>query len=84
MKNEGKTTRLLLGGLLAAALFGALPFLTGCQLSQNGQTLPSPWYLDNKIQFFPAGNEFQYQQEVDRMKKEQVDRELAQEGTWPR
>lgn len=84
MKNEGKSTRWLLGGLFAAALFGSLSFLTGCQLSQNGQTLPSPWYLDNKIQFFPAGNEFQYQEEVDRMKKEQVDRELAQEGTWQR
>lgn len=84
MKFEGKTVRWTLAGLFGAFLFGTLPFLTGCQLSQNGQTLPSPYYLDNKIQYFPSGNEFQYQQEVDRMKREQVDRDMANAGVWQR
>ncbi len=82
MKVTEKTRRWTITGLLAALLLGTLPFIVGCQLSQNGQTLPSPWYLDNKIQYFPSGNEFQYQQEVDRMKREEADRKLAQEGVW--
>jgi len=82
MRKEGKTVRWTMAGLLGALLVGTLPCLTGCQLSQNGQTLPSPYYLDNKIQYFPSGNEFQHQQEVDRMKREQNDRELNQTGLW--
>jgi hypothetical protein len=31
---------------------------TGCQVSQNGQTLPSPYYLQDDIQYFPSGPEF--------------------------
>ena len=53
-------------------------------MTQNGQTLPSPYYLDNQIQYFPAGNEFQFQGEVDRMKREQVNRQLSQEESLPR
>ena len=32
-------------------------------------TLPSPYYLDDDIQYHPSGAEFQYQQEVDHMNK---------------
>lgn len=31
---------------------------TGCQVSLNGQTLPSPYYLQDDVQYFPAGPEF--------------------------
>lgn len=31
---------------------------TGCQVSLNGQTLPSPYYLQDDIQYFPSGPEF--------------------------
>ena len=30
----------------------------GCQVDVGGQTLPSPHYLTDDIQFFPAGPEF--------------------------
>lgn len=30
---------------------------TGCQVSVAGQTLPSPYYLYDDIQYFPAGPE---------------------------
>ncbi len=47
-------TRLALAGLaLAAPLFS-----TGCQATVGGQTLPSAWYLDDDVQYFPAGPEF--------------------------
>ena len=84
MTIKDKTIRWTLAGLFAVLLFGTAPLFVGCQLSQNGQTLPSPYYLDNKIQYFPSGNEFQYQQEVDRMKREEADRNLQKEGIWQR
>ena len=30
---------------------------TGCQVHVAGQTLPSPYYLDDDVQYFPAGPE---------------------------
>jgi hypothetical protein len=31
---------------------------TGCQVVENGQTLPSPYYLHDDVQYFPPGPEF--------------------------
>jgi hypothetical protein len=39
--------------------------LTGCQSSVGGQTLPSPYYLDDDVQYYPAGREFKHQKEAD-------------------
>ena len=30
---------------------------TGCQVHTAGQTLPSPYYLTDDVQYFPAGPE---------------------------
>lgn len=49
---------LLLGGLLLA---GAA---SGCQSTVGGQTLPSPNYLRDDVQFFPAGPEFKLSNQV--------------------
>lgn len=32
--------------------------LTGCQVDVGGQTLPSPYYMSDDVQYFPAGPEF--------------------------
>ena len=40
------------------------PFLTGCQVSIGGQTLPSPYYLDDDIQYQPKGPEFKLSREA--------------------
>ena len=47
-----------LGTLLAVAVgsFGMLAS-TGCQVQTAGQTLPSPWYLYDDVQYFPASPE---------------------------
>ncbi len=45
------------GWLAAVAgmlVLGAL----GCQVDVGGQTLPSPYYTDDDVQYFPPGNEF--------------------------
>ena len=46
------TTRLVVLGLLLSA---GLASATGCQVSIAGQTLPSPYYLTDDVQYFPAG-----------------------------
>ncbi len=38
---------------------------SGCQVSENGQTIPSPSYLDSDyIQYFPPGPEFKLSREA--------------------
>lgn len=41
---------------------------TGCQVSLNGQTLPSPYYLQDDVQYFPAGPEFKLPREAAALK----------------
>ncbi|MEM6470388.1 MAG: hypothetical protein AAF802_12600 [Planctomycetota bacterium] len=37
---------------------------TGCQSSINGQTLPSPYYLQDDVQYYPSGPEFKLPREA--------------------
>lgn len=54
----------LLSGLgMAAALT-----LTGCQSSIGGQTLPSPYWQTDDVQYFPPGPEFKLSREAAAMK----------------
>jgi len=50
--------------LLAAGGFS----LTGCQVDVGGQTLPSAYYLQDDIQYFPAGPEFKLSKEAAALK----------------
>ncbi|MFM9025218.1 MAG: hypothetical protein ACKON7_07760 [Planctomycetaceae bacterium] len=52
--------------LLGAAL--STPWLTGCQVDVGGQTLPSAYYLQDDIQYFPAGPEFKLSREAAALK----------------
>ena len=49
--------------LLAAVALGGLS-LAGCQVDVGGQTLPSAYYLQDDIQYFPAGPEFKLSKEA--------------------
>lgn len=42
--------------------------LTGCQIYSGGQTLPSPYYLDDDVQYHPEGPEFKLSREAAAMK----------------
>jgi hypothetical protein len=53
-------------GLLLLA-FGGVS-LTGCQVDVGGQTLPSAYYLQDDIQYFPAGPEFKLSKEAAALK----------------
>ncbi len=49
---------------------------TGCQTDVGGQTLPSPYYLSDDIQYFPSGPEFKLSQEAATMKAYQAQDDL--------
>lgn len=58
--------KVALSGLLLA---GALAPSVGCQVSIAGQTLPSPYYLYDDVQYFPAGPENKLANETAALKK---------------
>jgi hypothetical protein len=51
---------LVIVGCVTASLLSA----TGCQVALNGQTLPSPYYLQDDVQYFPSGPEFKLPREA--------------------
>lgn len=42
---------------------------TGCQVSVGGQTLPSPWYHKDDVQYFAPGPEFKLSREASALKE---------------
>ena len=66
--NQVRTkSRGLRGSLWALAAVAALG-ATGCQSNYNGQTLPSPWYLTDDVQYFQPGNEMRLSKEAAAMR----------------
>ena len=55
------------GIVLAFAALAGLAS-TGCQVDIGGQTLPSAYYLQDDIQYFPAGPEFKLSKEAAALK----------------
>ena len=51
---------------------------TGCQVSLNGQTLPSPYYLQDDVQYFPAGPEFKLPREAAALRAARAEEKLNQ------
>lgn len=67
MNRNGLRSRwesLLALGMLAIACLGS----TGCQVDVAGMTLPSPYYMSDDVQYFPAGPEFKLSNEAAAMK----------------
>jgi hypothetical protein len=63
-RNQRRVLRTLLLGLGLMAGAG----LTGCQIETGGQTLPSPYYMQDDVQYFPPGPEFKLSREAAAMK----------------
>ncbi len=51
-------------GLVLLSMIG----LTGCQVGVGGQTLPSPYYLHDDVQYFPPGPQFKLSNEAAAMR----------------
>jgi hypothetical protein len=56
---------------------------TGCQVTEAGQTLPSPYYIGDDIQYFAPGPEFKLQREAAAMKSYKSDLDAQQAGRAP-
>ncbi len=72
MKATAGRSRILLSVLAAIS---SSVVLTGCQTSIGGQTLPSATYLDDDVQYFPAGPEFKLTNQVEATKKYQLEQQ---------
>lgn len=59
-------------GLIASAAS------TGCQTTIGGQTLPSPYYIDDDVQYYPPATEFKLSREAAAMKAYKAEQELRQ------
>lgn len=73
LKNRGWVHVAMCGLGLLAALTS-----TGCQITEGGQTLPSPYYLQDDIQYFPHGPEFKLSREAAAMKEYKSSLQLNQ------
>ncbi len=70
-----KTINWFNGILCVAALLSAASF-SGCQMSIGGQTLPSAYYFQDDIQYFPGGTEFKLSREAAALKAARADASL--------
>jgi hypothetical protein len=52
--------------------------LTGCQVDVGGQTLPSPYYLADDVQYFAPGPEFKLAREAAALKAAREEQALQQ------
>jgi hypothetical protein len=53
---------------------------TGCQVEIGGQTLPSPYYMYDDVQYFPAGPEFKLSREAAALQQQAADQALLDAG----
>ncbi|MGB1927009.1 MAG: hypothetical protein ACPHL6_10780 [Rubripirellula sp.] len=70
--NDRRVKAIALSLAAGFCLIGA----TGCQVSLNGQTLPSPYYLQDDVQYFPAGPEFKLSQEAAALRAARAEEEM--------
>ena len=67
-------------GCLYAVALAATAAATGCQVDYSGQTLPSPYWMQDDVQYFPPGAEFQHHQEAAQQKAYRAEQELQNAG----
>ena len=66
--NKKETKGWVKASICGAALF-AVTALTGCQMDIGGQTLPSPYYLKDDVQYHPKGPEFKLWREAEAIRQ---------------
>ncbi|MFO0014534.1 MAG: hypothetical protein ACK553_17505 [Planctomycetota bacterium] len=63
--------------MLASTVLCGLSLNSGCQVHVAGQTLPSPYYLMDDVQYFPAGSENKLANETAALKAEREESRTA-------
>ena len=66
--------------LTLAAIIASSGLLSGCQTTIGGQTLPSPDYLTDDVQYFPAGPEFKLTNQVEAARKQAAEKKKLEQG----
>ncbi len=63
-----------------AAILGLCVTLgvTGCQVDVGGQTLPSPYYMGDDVQYFAPGPEFKLEREAAALRQARAEQMLPQ------
>jgi hypothetical protein len=64
--------RLMLAGLGLLVALGS----AGCQVDVAGQTLPSPYYMSDDVQYFQPGPEFKLAREAAALKAARQEEQL--------
>ena len=77
MSGSKETRPRWLGALAGLGLLAALG-LTGCQVDVGGQTLPSPYYMRDDVQYFAPGPEFKLAREAAALKAAREEQALQQ------
>lgn len=73
-KTTKQWARLILCGFGLAISLSA----TGCQMSIGGQTLPSPYYLKDDVQYYAPGTEFKLPREAAHQKAYKTELQLQE------
>ncbi len=68
MRNSSDRLRPFRAVLLGLGLL-AIICATGCQVDIGGQTIPSPYYMYDDVQYFPPGPEFRLAREAAAMQE---------------
>ena len=68
--SQSNSTHSIAWKLAALAICPVAMLLTGCQVDMAGQTLPSPWYLTDDVQYYAPGPEFKLAREAAAMKEQ--------------
>lgn len=76
--NRSKTRRRLFRSTLVGLALTAVVGLTGCQMSINGQTLPSGYYMTDDVQYYAPGPEFKLSREAAALRAARAEQALQQ------
>ena len=66
--------------LTLVAVIASSALLSGCQTTIGGQTLPSPDYAADDVQYFPAGPEFKLTNQVEAARKQAAEKSKLKQG----
>ncbi len=66
--------------LTLVAVIASSALFSGCQTTIGGQTLPSPDYLTDDVQYFPAGPEFKLTNQVEAARKQAAEKKKLEQG----
>ena len=66
--------------LTLVAVIASSALLSGCQTTIGGQTLPSPDYLTDDVQYFPAGPEFKLTNQVEAARKQAAEKKKLEQS----